>query len=283
MSSLPINNIVHKFNNRDLSILYYPSKDLILNDLITDLECNFFIQSPYRDIKPNIIVTSLLHIYEYDFILTHNVDQNIMQTAHSLHIPVIYWPKFIVDITKINDKTKNISYIVETMSGTPQRNDIKNICLINSIVPPCPEIGNQNKVPVFIRHENINCGDIIRALANKYPDLLVVDDNKLKHKSMIELISKSSMMIDFQPHSSIKIDYCFRHGIPYITLNSDTNMGYKAKYSNVVLVNLDSSIIEAISTYQNSSLPHSPNNSYNNDMELLYRYFTQTKLTGFIL
>ena len=282
MSSLPINNIVHKLTSKNLSILYYPSEDRILNDLITNLECNFIIRAPYSDIKPNTIITSLLHIHEYDFILTHHIDNEIMQTSHSLHIPIVYWPTFIVDTNKINNTNKNIGYVIENVLGKRKETVNKNICLIDYIVPYAVNINkNTDRVPIFIRHNNIDSGDIVRALTSQYPNLSVVDDNKLNNVSMLEVMDRCSIMIDFRPYSSTKIAYCSRYGVPYITLNNETNLGYKSLYSNVVLINLDSSMLNSISTYLNSSLPN--NSTQNDDVEILYKYFTATKLTGFIL
>lgn len=239
MFTYAVRNIVHKQSTPNINILYYPSNDLV-DDIITDWPVNFFIlidSIKNKNIhKNNVCYLNNASLFEYDFILSHEVDNSLLDTSSKLHIPIIIYLKYgTYDDSKIPEY-KNVYYIVEHEGESEQD---KLLTIIPKIYK---EVQNeQSNICLFINNNN-DYGNIVQLLSSKIKNLSIVDEDKIDQKAMIEILSKHKVCLDLYPKSVYKMLFCSQGGLPYVTIPNTATEKYKNIYDGVYFMepNIDS-------------------------------------------
>jgi hypothetical protein len=108
MSVYTIRNLIGKFTTPDIRVLYARPAEIINTDILTN------------HLADNIIIYDLPKILDlswfgYDILLTHQINGQILELAHNMHIPIVcYAIKGVAD--NYNEKYLNTYYLPE--SGT---------------------------------------------------------------------------------------------------------------------------------------------------------------------
>ncbi len=238
MFTYAIRNIVHKQSVKNINILYYPVNDLI-DDIITDWDANFFIVPESFDTKinkNNITYINNIALWEYDFILSYEINSNILDISAKLHIPVLLYLRYgSYDDSKIPDH-KNIYYLVEHTGQSEQEK-------LLSISPTIDkQVSNkEDNICLFINNSN-NYGNFIQILSSKIKNLSIVDEQKINQNAMLEILSKHKICIDLYPRSIYKMLFCATGNLPYITIPNNITNKYQNIYDGLFFIdqNIDS-------------------------------------------
>lgn len=278
MFTYAIRNIVHKQASKDINILYYPDNDLI-DDIITDLDANFFIAESFRNKiqKNNVCYVSNISLFEYDLILCYDINNNIVDLSSRLHIPIIVYLKYgSYDDTKIPDHP-NVYYIIEHEGRSEQDKLLTVIPTIDKTIH-----NEDSNVCLFINTDR-DYGDLIPILTSSIQNLSIVDQEKINQNAMIEILSKHKICIDLHPKSIYKLMYCAKGNLPYIVGTNEITTKYNSIYDGVFLMpqNLDS-LLDLIKRLISSNTIYTNNfpNDTNNNIEL---FLQKIKTRGLVL
>lgn len=281
MFTYAVRNIVHKQSTKDLSILYYPLND-ILDHIITDWDPNFFIPttntSTNKIVKKNVCYISNPTLFEYDFILGHELNSNIIDISNRLHIPIITYLRYCgYDDSKIPDH-KNVYYIAEHDGLSEQ----EKLLTLTPDITFLAERSVENNICLFINN-SINYGDLIQILAKNIKNLSIVDEEKIDQNAMIEILSKHRVCIDLYPKSVYKLLFCSKTNTPYVTVQNEITNGYKKIYDGTFFAEQN---LESLLNLLNRLM--SVDVSYKNHLakkthDQLHSFLTKIKTKGLVL
>lgn len=275
MYSPAIRNILHKQNESEINILYYPNNDLI-DDFITDWNFNFFVPGLSIVSKPNVINTNNSSLFEYDFILAHEPNDFIRSLSNNLHIPIVLYLKYgSYDSDKLI-KHDNVFYIIEQIHNT------KNYNAIN-IMPFIKDFNiekTENKICLFV-DTNTNYQQVAQHISRYLPDLSVVDQSKITKKAMVEILSKHKICIDLYPTNMYKLLMCGQANVAYITIKNGLSEFFKSIYDGVFEITTIEQIFDICNQIKDGKFLLNFGDYSNH--EHLVSFLTRIKRSGYIL
>lgn len=281
MFTYAIRNIVHKQASPDISVLYYPSNDLI-DDVMTDLPNNFFILTDSiknkKIYKNNVNYLNNASLFEYDFLFSYELENDLLDISSKLHIPIIIYLRYgSYDDSKIPDY-KNVYYIIEHEGESEQEKLLTTIPQINTTIK-----NEQNNICLFINNDN-DYGNIIQMLASKIKNLSIVDEEKVDQKAMLEILSKHKVCIDLYPKSIYKMLFCANGGLPYVTIPNKVTEKYKKIYDGIHFMepNLNA-LVNLLTTLSSGASLYKINLQQSNNQNQIQTFLYKIKKKGMIL
>lgn len=233
MFTYSIRNIVHKQNDQNIDILYYPNNSII-DDIITSWNYNFYIPSINRTINnTNTTYVKNISLFEYDFILCHQINDQIIGISNNLHLPIVQYLEYgKYDTNKIPDQP-NIYYIAEHDTQL-----IKN--KIITIIPSVKlELENKNPNICMMINRNIDYGNTIQNIMSQIPNISLVDSLAINKKAIVDILINHKIVIDVNPTDIYKPLFCALAGVPYITINNPFTQMLKSVLDNISFIESD--------------------------------------------
>lgn len=281
MFTYGVRNIVHKQSVDDINILYYPNNDII-DDIVTDFDANFFI--PMDSVinksisKDNICYIRNLSEFEYDFILTYDFNDTLMNLCTRLHIPSIIYLKYgSYDDSKIPDY-KNVYYILEHEGHSEQEKLLTIVPQINKTIHNI-----ENNICLFISNGN-DYGNLIEILHSKIKNLSIVDEQKINQSAMFEILSKHKVCIDLYPKSIYKMLFCASAGLPYVTIPNGLTKKYKEFYDGVYYMEQDLQILlQILARLCSGSSNYKINFTSSDNKNNLIKFLQKIKTKGLVI
>lgn len=272
MSVVAIKNIIHKYLDQNINILYEPTYSLF-DYILYDLPFNFFTTKPYIIDRHNVTYAKDLSLFSYDMIFSHNdCDMNL---ATKMHLPMV---KYVHAYALENAQAApNVFTILENAAevnvasfftvSTPllnvlQQTEKQDTALINS-----HPVGLDPKVTQF--------------LVQQIPDLHIID-----HTNNLLNISQYKTVIDLYPTNQTNMLYALKNNTCYLTTTQKNTMEYAKKYSNVyhasTVLDLIQKNKECLQTYSPSSFKAN-HNIESNWHDQMVQHISLIKSTGFYL
>lgn len=274
MSTIAIKNIIHKYTEKSINIIYEPTYSLF-DYLIYDLPFNFFMTKPYIIDKPNVIYPRDLSLFSYDMLFCHNQENNDL--ALKLHLPIVrYIHTYALEnvqggpnIFTVLENAEDVgvpSFFSVSMPIFNMKNDIKvkkDSVLINS-----RPAGLDNKVIEFLK--------------DKIPRLDIID-----HTNNLLNICQYKTVIDLYPTNQTNMLYALNNNVCYLTTTQKNTIKYAEQYKNVYHASTVLDLIE-----QNQQCLQSYSDKSFDDIQQKFSYkwqdqmtdvFSTVKSTGFYL
>lgn len=255
MSLHTIKNLMGKFSNQEINILYFPALS-VLDSAILDIPVNYYGNTNIR--HPNLTNISELTWANYDFIFTHSINETVINLSNTFHIPILY---YISNKNKIN-KTypKNIVYLYDTLSPIEMDN---LICINLRVDLPVSNINTLNtKNCVFINYHFEKINETLKNdIQNKIPDATFID-HLPSLKDLSHIFAEHKVCVDFSSYGHYEAILAIKNLCSYLRFN-DKNTDIENKYDN--LSSIDHFNDE---TYQNLTEFYNIN-QFNNDIKLI--------------
>lgn len=272
-----IRNIVQKQSNDNINILYYPNNSIV-DDIIIEWGYNIFIPagiSRNKSIHKNVTYIKNMSLFEYDFVLSHHMDHQLMNMCVNLHIPAVQYLSYgLYNQDKIIDQP-NLYYIAENKVNILQE----------KIITIIPDINYTNtnineKICMIINKKNNS--DLIQAIMSMIPNISLVDTELVDKKAMEEIVTNHNMIIDLYPSDIYRILFCAKNNVPYLTIKNHYTDILNDIYNGVYFIE---SNLEKLK--QNIDMLLIKNNKFNinfivddKNNQILHKYLQKIKRLG---
>ncbi len=261
MSSTVIKNIIHKFLDKNINILYGPTYSMF-DYMVFDLPFNFFVNKPYRISKDNVISVMDVTLFDYDLVWINGLTPTDL--GQKLHVPILqYVPSFITDSMDISHNT---FYVLEGADETRNKN------LVPIDLPWVQPSGNIDKIgdtAIINCYESKLDPKILHFFHDKIPNVHVIEELK-----DLPQISKYRTVIDLYPNNISNLYFALANNTVYITTPRPNTNAYQQMYKNIIL---GSMILDVIKHNENALNTYSPN-SFAADHALMTEFKWHNKM-----
>jgi hypothetical protein len=273
MSVIAVKNIIHKYTENTINIVYEPTYSLF-DYMLYDLPFNFFTTKPYIIDRSNVIYARDLSLFNYDMMFCHNeADAGL---GFKLHVPIVkYIHTYALDEAQAGP---NLFTILENT------NDV-NVPSFFSVDAPLLNIKNDNK-----NYETVLINSHPAGLDKKVVDFLISKINNLHvidHTNNLLNISQYKTVIDLYPTNQTNMLYALNNNVCYLTTTQKNTIKYAEKYHNVHHASTVLDIIqknnECLDSYSKSSFEETQNSLKSNWHDQMTSILSSIKSIGFYL
>jgi len=263
MSLHTIKNLMGRFSDKEINILYFPSLS-VLDSMILNIPVNYYGNTNIS--HPNLTNLTELSWENYDFIFAHNLSDTIVNLSNTLHIPILY---YINSKNKINRSyPKNIVYLYDTTSPI----ESENVISINLI----PDLESMNVAPkqncVFLNYHIEKINQSLKAdIQQKIPDAVFIDDVPESTSALAKIFAQYKVCVDFGSVGHHEALLALQNRCVYLKFNNE-NTTTEHQYDNLFGVdNLDDETYKNIVTFYNI-------NQFNNDLKLIEKQINKNAI-----
>lgn len=257
MSLHTIKNLLAKFSNKEINILYFPAMSAI-DMSILDIPVNYFGNTSIK--HKNLTNISELTWLNYDFIFTHYIDNNIVNLSNIFHIPILY---YINTRDKIKDDApKNTIFLYDTPDKTTVQNGIC-INLINTNDNVLDTNKTNDALVINYHHQTIN-ENLRKNLTQNIQDITIIDSLPQSLHDLETIFASHKVCIDFTPANIHDAILAIKNKCIYINfINENVNIDHK--YDNLHNINhLDYNIYNNLIALYNTNQFHNDLKDINN-------------------
>lgn len=272
MSVVAIKNIIHKYVDDQVNILYDPTYTLF-DYLVYDLPFNFFTTKPYIIDRPNVVYAKDLGLFSYDMIFSHN--QSDMNLSYKMHIPMVkYVHAYALEnaqsapgLFTILENAAEVNMPSFFVVSSPILNTLQNTKQHNTALINSDPAGLDPKIIQFFMHH--------------IPDLQIID-----HTNNLLNIANYKTVIDLYPNNQTNLLYALKNKTCYLTTTQKNTIQYAEKYQNThhssTILELIQKNKECLDTYSSLSFNDVENleSSWHDEMT---SHLSSIKSTGFYL
>lgn len=265
MSLHTIRNLMEKFSNPEINILYFPALSAI--DLhILDIPVNYYGNTDIS--SQNLTNLTELTCASYDFIMTHHLNDTVLNLSNSFHIPILY---YVNDKNQIKQHHKNIIYLYDTKTPIEIPNTIC-INLIDDILVNDVDIESKNDC-VFINYhsEKIN-NKLQNEIKERIPEAVFLDSLPNNISELSKTFSQYKVCVDINPNNTYDTLIALKNKCLCINFYQENSVVLDTKYDNLYYVNqLDDSVYQNLIKFYNT-------NQFNNDIKLINSQINKNSL-----
>lgn len=272
MSVIAIKNIIHKYLDQNVNILYDPTYSLF-DYIIYDLPFNFFTTKPYIIDRENVVYAKDLALFSYDMIFAHNDCD--MSLGTKLHIPII---KYVHTYALENAQAApNVFTILENAAEV-------NVDSFFTVSMPLLNLSREEEklnTALINTHPVGLDPKVVQFLMQQIPDLHIID-----HTNNLLKISQYKTVIDLYPTNQTNMLYALKNNTCYLTTTQKNTIKYAEKYNNVYHASTVLDLVEknkdCLETYSRSSFDTSRDIESNWKNQMI-QHISFIKSTGFYL
>lgn len=272
MSVVAIKNIIHKYLDNTINILYEPTYSLF-DYLMYDLPFNFFTTKPYILDRPNVVYSKDLSLFSYDMIFSHN--ECDPSAANKMHIPMI---KYVHTYALENAESAPNTF---TILENAQEVSVPSFFTVSMPVLNIQQNEKTHTTALINSHPIGLDKKIVQFLLEQIPDLQIID-----HTNNLLNISQYKSVIDLYPTNQTNMLYALKNNVCYLTTTQKNTIKYAERYNNVyhasTILDLVQKNKQCLETYSVSSFDKDRNieSDWHNQM---VRHISLIKSTGFYL
>jgi hypothetical protein len=273
MSVIAVKNVIHKYTETNINILYEPTYSLF-DYIIYNLPFNFFTTKPYIIDKSNVVYVRDLSLFSYDMLFSHNEPDTTLATK--LHIPSVrYVHTYALEEAQ---SSPNVFTILENATDV-------NVPSFYSVSMPLLNIEQNTKTHKTALINSSPAGldpKIVEFFGNQIPDLHIID-----HTNNLLNISQYKTIIDLYPTNQTNMLYALNNNVHYLTTTQKNTIKYAEKYNNVhhasTVLDLIQKNTECLETYSENSFSEVKNSLSSNWHDQMTNILSSIKSIGFYL
>lgn len=232
MSVHTIKNLMSKFSNKELNVLYFPAMSAI-DIAILDMPINYFGNTGIQ--HKNLTNIFDLTWFSYDFIFAHFIDDTIINLSNTLHIPILY---YVDNIEKIKKPVpRNTIFLYDTLNPISVEN---TICI--NIINVNKKISEKEKTKdcLIINYHSQKLNDNLKkSVVDNIPESTIIDVLPSDIESLENIFAEHKICIDFNSINIYDTILAIKNKCICINFYQNNNV-CNYKYDNLYVVdNID--------------------------------------------